>query len=108
LTRREARQWLVNALGACSAEPEAEARWMLQAVPPGARHQGDVPEAAFETFRGFVEQREKGRPLQYILGEWDFMGLPFFVREGALIPRPETELLVDEALGLAKKRWPDG
>lgn len=37
-------------------------------------------------------------PLQYVLGEWEFFGLPMIVRPGALIPRPETEILVEEAL----------
>lgn len=47
-----------------------------------------------------VAQRLGGRPLQYILGNWEFYGLVFEVGEGVLIPRPETELLVDAALRL--------
>lgn len=47
-----------------------------------------------------VAQRLGGRPLQYILGNWEFYGLTFEVGDGVLIPRPETELLVDAALGL--------
>lgn len=43
-------------------------------------------------------------PLQYILGEWEFMGLPMRVRPGVLIPRPETEMLAEEALRLAAAR----
>lgn len=39
-----------------------------------------------------------GEPLQYILGEWAFMGLPFAVGRGVLIPRPETEMLCELAL----------
>ena len=45
-----------------------------------------------------LEQRMTGEPLQYILGEWSFMGLPFYVDERALIPRQDTELLCETAL----------
>ncbi|MCC7129209.1 MAG: peptide chain release factor N(5)-glutamine methyltransferase [Anaerolineae bacterium] len=41
---------------------------------------------------------ERGEPLPYVLGSWEFYGLEFAVSPAALIPRPETELLVDEAL----------
>ena len=44
-----------------------------------------------------VSRRLNGEPLQYIFGEWEFYGFPFYVGEGVLIPRPETELLVDIA-----------
>ena len=45
-----------------------------------------------------VKRRISGEPLQYIAGMWEFYSLPFNVRPGVLIPRPETELLVDTAL----------
>ncbi len=41
-----------------------------------------------------TERRLSGEPLQYILGEWEFYGLPIKVGKGVLIPRPETELLI--------------
>lgn len=41
-----------------------------------------------------VKERASRRPLQYILGEWEFMGLPFFMGEGVLVPREDTEALV--------------
>ena len=47
-----------------------------------------------------VQQRLTGYPLQYLLGEWEFFGLPFFVGEGVLIPRADTEVLVETALEL--------
>ena len=49
-------------------------------------------------YEGFLKEREQGRPTQYILGEWEFMGLPFHVGEGVLIPRGDTEVLVETIL----------
>ena len=51
-------------------------------------------------FRDGVERRAKGEPLQYIVGSQDFFGLEFKVTPDVLIPRPETELLVESALDL--------
>ena len=45
-----------------------------------------------------VEKRCSRYPLQYILGSWEFMGLSFTVREGCLIPRPDTEVLAEQAI----------
>ncbi|MBO5796849.1 MAG: peptide chain release factor N(5)-glutamine methyltransferase, partial [Clostridia bacterium] len=44
-----------------------------------------------------AEQRAAGRPLQYILGQWDFLALTLEVGEGVLIPRPDTECLCEAA-----------
>ncbi len=49
-------------------------------------------------FDDLIEERLSGRPTQYIIGEAPFRYLTFDIGEGALIPRPETELLVDEVL----------
>ena len=45
-----------------------------------------------------ISRRKNGEPLQYILGKWDFYDLTFYVGNGVLIPRPETEMLVDFTL----------
>ncbi len=51
-----------------------------------------------------VERRLNGEPLQYIMGWWEFYSLPFKVGPGVLIPRADTELLVDYALEYLKGR----
>ena len=58
----------------------------------------DVPEDRCARAISAAHKRLEGYPLQYILGEWEFYGMPFSVGEGVLIPRPDTETLVDEAL----------
>src|SRR5262245_43806761 len=61
-----------------------------------------VPEEKLAKFRLLIERRAKREPLQYILGETEFWGLAFKVTPDVLIPRPETELLVEEALKFVK------
>ena len=52
----------------------------------------------------WLQRRLSGEPLQYLLGSWGFMGLEFAVSPGVLIPRQDTETLVEYALQLHKKR----
>ncbi len=51
-----------------------------------------------------LSQREKRIPLQYIFGKWEFMGKEFYVSKDCLIPQPDTEILVEKALEIIKKR----
>jgi len=57
-----------------------------------------------EEYRKLIEMREKKMPVKYILGECEFMGYMFKVREGVLIPRPDTEVLVENLIALVKER----
>ena len=57
-----------------------------------------LSEEVLTVYEGYLSEREQGRPTQYILGEWEFMGLPFCVGEGVLIPRGDTEVLVETIL----------
>lgn len=60
-----------------------------------------LPLEAQERFADFISRRKKGEPVAYILGRKEFYGLELAVNPAVLIPRPETELLVD--LALARK-----
>lgn len=58
----------------------------------------------YEEFLGYISDRINGRPVAYIVGNREFMGLDFFVKEGVLIPRPDTETLVEEIIELCKNK----
>lgn len=57
-----------------------------------------------ESFLVLMKDRLEGRPIAYIVGNREFMGLDFFVKEGVLIPRPDTEPLVEEVIELCKEK----
>lgn len=57
-----------------------------------------IPQEIFNNFIQLVEKRKFGFPLQYLINETCFFGLKFFVQEGVFIPRPETEVLVEQVI----------
>jgi release factor glutamine methyltransferase len=65
-----------------------------------------VPERAQRTMESLVQRRLHREPLAYIVGKREFFGMEFQVRPGVFIPRPETETLVEQAVLLAKTRFP--
>lgn len=50
-----------------------------------------------------VKKRSEGYPLQYLLGQWEFYGYPFKVNENVLIPRADTELIIENVLEICRK-----
>ena len=63
--------------------------------------------AEAERFEALLERRLRAEPVQYLRGSQEFYGRPFLVTPAVLIPRPETELIVSEVLGLfADRHWP--
>ena len=88
---REARLFFCHALG-----------WDMARL---LSRQSDIFPGEYEKMlEEMLARRLAGEPLQYILGEWELMGLPFRVDARALIPRQDTETLVEAALGLIKER----
>ena len=63
-------------------------------------HDRPLDAAERAALRALVVRRSRGEPVAYLLGEREFYGLPLHVDARVLVPRPETELLVDEALRL--------
>ena len=68
--------------------------WLL------AHDQDALPPAAAATFQTWLARRAQGEPLAYLLGDKEFFGLPLAVNPNVLIPRPDTEILVEWALDL--------
>jgi release factor glutamine methyltransferase len=60
-----------------------------------------LPDNLFLSYTELLERRRHGEPIQYITGEAEFYGLPFRVTRDVLIPRPETEHLIEKVIGLA-------
>lgn len=62
----------------------------------------EMPVEQQEEYESVLSKRAERVPLQYITGEQEFMGMTFFVNEAVLIPRQDTETLVEEALKIAR------
>jgi release factor glutamine methyltransferase len=88
--RRDAETLLLHHIGKNKA-------WLI------AHDEEDFAGCAAIGYAALVERRRRGEPIQYITGECEFYGLPFRVTPDVLIPRPETEHLVEKALSLVKQ-----
>ena len=62
----------------------------------------ELDEAKILEIKNNINKIINGSPIQYITGNQEFMGLDFFVNESVLIPQPDTEILVEEVINLAK------
>lgn len=107
MTRRALLQWGIQQLKAEEVEAARRtAEWMLadvldcRRVELHAYPEQAVDERAQAAFAAKVARRKGGEPLQYILGHADFYGLCLEVTPAVLIPRPETEQVVEKALRL--------
>jgi release factor glutamine methyltransferase len=69
--------------------------WKCRRVDLYLRTETEIESALLDAYRALVRAYAAGAPLQYVVGETEFMGVPLWTDRRALIPRPETELLVD-------------
>ncbi|MBL7164826.1 MAG: peptide chain release factor N(5)-glutamine methyltransferase [Anaerolineales bacterium] len=70
-----------------------------------AHPEGQLTPDQQETLSQNLSQFEAGTPLPYILGHWEFYGLDFIISPAVLIPRPETELMVEEAIKWLQQKF---
>lgn len=97
-------------LSAVSESPRLDAELLLSRALDVQRsylfaHPDDEMDAqAMERFEGLVARRADGMPLAYITGIREFWSMPLVVTKDVLVPRPETELLVEQALCRLPKR----
>ena len=102
LTRDGAR--LATALGFEFAEGYREAQGLFAHVAAvsraevAARHRDAVDSSVRAAYEGLIARRGRGEPYAYLVGHREFHGIEFIVTPAVLIPRPETELLVDTVL----------
>lgn len=66
-----------------------------------------LTKSELENLKELIKRRLRREPLQYIIGKTEFMGLEFKLTPAVLIPRPETEILVERALETLKKEFAD-
>jgi len=82
-------------------DPRTDVEWLLARVLKTSRSgiftnpRRRLTPAQVERIRDFVQKRRARVPLQHLFGETEFFSLPFYVGPDALIPRPETEILVE-------------
>lgn len=92
LDRLDAQLLLLHALSVPPQDAAARRAWLL------AHPEADMPVTAVQAFNEFVQRRVNGEPLAYITGHKEFFGLDLAVDARVLVPRPDTELLVQWAL----------
>ena len=90
--------------------PELDARWLLAHLlqidhrDPQLHQDFPIADEVAQTFLEQIGRRARGEPLAHILGEWEFYGHTFEVTPAVLMPRPETELLVEWSLQILADR----
>ena len=64
----------------------------------------NVEKKNFDTFKKLIDQRSKGEPIAYLIGKKDFWNYEFKINKNVLVPRPDSELIIEEVLKLTKNK----
>ena len=64
----------------------------------------EIEKKSFDYFKNLVHQRSSGKPIAYLLGKKNFWNFEFVINKDVLVPRPDTEILVEEVLRITKHR----
>jgi release factor glutamine methyltransferase len=99
----EALSWAKNELRQAEVEgPEASAEFLLRKILKVEKThlithpEQELTDGQLEIYKKWIERRSKHEPVWYITGSIEFLGLEFVVNENVLIPRPETELMIEK------------
>ncbi len=99
---RQAVRLISDMLESITDDAYFEARQIVSEISGGKMPFEEITEAQLAECEDKAKRRKTGEPLQYLLGEWDFMSLTLSCGEGVLIPRADTEILVEKALAWMK------
>jgi len=100
--------WTADYFKDISTSPRLDAELLLSHVLEKDRlylylnYDMPLSQKELSKFRNYVLERKKGKPVAYIINKREFMGMEFFVNETVMVPRPETELLVEEIIKFIK------
>lgn len=102
-----------KSLAKTSKTPSLDAEVLLQFTLKIEKHKlfqdlaENISPRQLKIFNKLVSRRKKSEPIAYLINNKEFFGLDFYVDKRVLIPRPETEILVEEALKIARKNKKD-
>ncbi|MBN2721700.1 MAG: peptide chain release factor N(5)-glutamine methyltransferase [Campylobacterales bacterium] len=107
MTIKEALGWASEQLQSICERPLFEAELLLAYHLHKERiylhaHEHDKVDS-IDTFKALIARRSSHEPYEYIVGKASFYDIELFVKQGVLIPRPETELLIDEVAHILEK-----
>ena len=110
---RRARAWAVEELKRAHIDSPALTADLLLGFVLGwdrvrllSHAEQEMEDDSWDRLRRLIHRRANGEPLQYLTGEQEFYGLAFKVTPAVLIPRPETEILVEKAIELIRHHAP--